>query len=240
MPSIYQFPEDLASSQQGHYMQIDAYQTFALNRAGFIEPSQTRLDTFAFFIPGGQTNGQSLTWSHLHEYTDVKLARVFGQALGVLADVAGVGAGAVGTAAGAAAFMGHPINPRVDVLFRNTNLREYQFMFLLAPQSDRESEMMKTMLQRLRFHAAPELGSVFYTSPSEFQIRFFYINEQGRSVENDHIPKIARGVIKRIDIDYTPTGEWSTFYNGAPVSALLTFTFAETTIIDKKAIDQGY
>lgn len=225
--ALYQFPEDLGNSQQGHYMLIDAYRTI---EQGNGRPAGEKLDTFAFFIPGGQTNGQSLTWSQQHEYTDVKLARLFTSMLGVAGDVV----------AGAATLMGVPINPKVDVLFRNTNLREFQFMFLMAPQSSRESDTMQTLLRRFRYHSAPALTSTNYISPNEFEIRFFFINAQGQAEENKYIPKIARGVVKRIDIDYTPTGEWSTFWDGSPVSALLTFTFLETKIIDKNYIDQGY
>ena len=71
-------------------------------------------------------------------------------------------------------------------------------------------------------------------------MRFFYKDANGAPQENTNIPKIANGVIKRIDVDYTPTGEWSTFYDGSPVSALLTFTYMETKIIDKSYIEKGY
>lgn len=254
---VYQFPADLGSQQQGHYMIITAYQSQTnagaavgqlgqqvanvLNNAlgtnvNLNRDVNTKLGTFSFFVPGGPTNGQSMVWQHGHEYTDVKLARLFTSALGVGGDII----------AGAAALMGYPINPKVDVLFRNTNLREYQFMFMLAPQSKKESDILfgtgpgTGMLNRLRYHAAPTLNELSYDSPSEFEIEFHYLASDGSLQPNKSIPKIARGVIKRIDIDYTPNGEWSTFYDGSPVSALLTIAFMETKIIDKKYIQQGY
>lgn len=241
---VYRFPLDVENAPYGHYMKITAYnrQTQAQQVIGGITGARPALDqagdTFIFFIPGGPTNGQSMIWQQGHEYTDVKLTRLFTSALGVVGDLL----------AGGATLLGYPMNPRVDVLFRNTNLREYQFMFMLAPQSKEESNVLfgldnepqTGMLNRLRYNAAPVLNDNTYDSPNEFEIKFYFVNERGAVQENKKIPKIARGVIKRVDIDMTPNGDWSTFYDGSPVSALLTFTFLETKIIDKKYIDQGY
>jgi hypothetical protein len=197
-------------------------------RAGRTE----RKEDFTFFIPGGQLS-MPLVFQHEHEYTDVKLARLFTSALGVYGDVA----------AGALTLMGYPLNPRVDVLFRNTNLRTFQFNIMMAPQSQKESEQMKQIIKMFRYYAAPDFTGVagsFYESPNEFMIRFFYRDSNGAVKFNENIPRIGVGVIKRIDVDYTPQGEFSTFYDGTPVAAMLTFTFMETKIMGKTAIQNGY
>lgn len=227
------FPEDITSQQQGHWILIHAYGSDSA-LAGRGGAATQILDSFIFFVPGGPTGGP-LVWSHQHEYTDVKLARLFTSVLGVTGDIL----------AGAATLMGTPINPRVDVQFRNTNLREYQFNILMAPQSRAESDQMKQIIKMLRFYAAPDFeqatgAELTYLSPNEFQIRFYYLDPSGAFRENLNMPKIAKGVIKRIDIDYTPQGEFSTFYDGTPVSAMLTFTFMETKIIGKKQIQDGF
>lgn len=256
----YYFPQDLGSQQQGHIMAITAFKSQtkgqavaaqaqsiynggnitdglnALNNifSGRNTTNTTAIDRFYFFIPGGATNGQAMTWTHQHEYTDVKLARLASSLLG-----AGLGDAAVGLAA----LMGYPINPRVDVIFRNTNLREYQFSILMAPQSPQEAEQMKKIIKMLRYYAAPTLDNTTdlnFLTPNDFEITFHYKDINGVPKENTNIPKIAKGVIKRIDVDYTPQGEWSTFYDGTPVSALLTFTFMETQIVHKKMIEEGY
>lgn len=235
----YSFPEDLKSDQQGHWMVISVYN----NRAGVpLVPGNTPfnavneiangysqiIDDFAFFVPGGQLS-MPLVWSHEHEYTDVKLARLFTSMLGVFGDFS----------AGAASLAGYPINPQVDVLFRNTNLRTFQFNLLMAPQSQAESEQMKQIIKMFRFYAAPNFtgpANALYESPNEFRIRFFYKDTSGAVQENVNIPRISMGVVKRVDVDYTPQGEFSTFYDGTPVSAMLTFTFMETKIIGKRQI----
>ena len=76
-------------------------------------------------------------------------------------------------------------------------------------------------------------------SPSEFKINF-YSKIGGDYRENTMIPRIARGVIDRIDVDYAPQGQFSTFSNGHPVASMLTFTFREMRIIGKDNVLQGY
>lgn len=271
--SYYVFPEDLQGNpQNGHYMQIRAkpssrsiagalntVENFAANIAnninipgagaavgafnnlaqnfaqnlginqGAATPNQQ--ETFYFFIPGGGQN--AMMWQQVHEYTDVKLARV---GLGMI----GIGGDAPGVLPG---LMGKPINPQVEVLFRSTQLRTFQFFFLMAPTSENESVKMRDIIQRLRWHAAPEITStrLFFNPPSEFEIGFYFKpTRSGSFVQSDRLPKIDKCVIERIDVDYTPQGEFSTFSNGHPVSALLSISFKEMAIVDKTMISKGY
>ena len=228
------FPENLMDQQHMHWMNIQAFD------------QDTPRDTVSLFIPAGNQNG-SLAWEHAHDYSDPKLARL---APGFL----GIGAG--GTGGTIVGMMGGAINPKVEVLYRNTDLRRFQFNFLFAPVSEYESRVMKDIIMLLRYHSAPDLigesdpsqgytgarqssyltsGGLF-KSPSEFLIKFYYNNR-----ENTAIPRIGRSIIERIDVNYTPLGEFSTFSNGHPVSAMLTVVFRELRLIDKSnIIDGGY
>ena len=76
--------------------------------------------------------------------------------------------------------------------------------------------------------------------PAEFEIKFKYVNN-GQQVENPNIPKIARSVLMRVDIDYVPPGgEFSAFRDGAPTSALLRLAFQEMRVISQQDVDNGY
>lgn len=254
------FPAYLGDEQNAHWMNIRAFN------------GDQHLDTISIFIPGGGQNG-SMSWEQAHDYTDPKLARVALGMLGISPSGSGVIPGMLGGA----------INPKVEVLYRNTDLRKFQFNFLFAPASQEESESMEAIIKTLRYHSAPELvkgyGSLWdavtdiatglaggqmagpsrtpllddlrksyigsgqfdylstgglFLAPSEFIIDF-YSNGQ----ENIHLPRIARCVIERIDVNYTPLGEFSTFSNGHPVSAMLTLVFREMKVIDKANIARG-
>ena len=157
-----------------------------------------------------------------------------------------------------AKLLGYPINPRVEVLFTATPQRQFAFEILMAPKSEKESETMKKIVETLRFHAAPEITSLtlgdiapvinagviellgnvgipLFIPPAMFDITFY--NKGG---ENTNIPRISTCVMDRIEVDYAPTGVYSTFRNGHPVVARLSMGFREVEILHKARIAQGY
>lgn len=268
-PSVV-FPEDLGSDQTGHAVGFTAYKSSAMaqsagNIAGILGADAinagintiadwTNIDqlrSFAQFgIPQGSVaqsytkplgnvflyipaGGQApMTWDEKHEYTDVKLARAFTNAIGVTDALLDTGLGMAGMA----------INPRVEVLFRTTKLREFDFTFLMAPQSENESNAMKDLIKIFRKNSAPTLGTAGYLfdSPSEWGIAFWY-KKNGSWIENTNIPKIRRSVCTAVSVSYPiPGGEWSTFSNGHPVSAMIQLHFLEMSIVDSKKIEAGY
>lgn len=234
----YHFPEDLDSDETKHYMVFYA-----------IRPGETSFeDAIGTFIPGGGPNGQ-LEYSENYAYEDVK----------IMSNLLGsVGAGALNMVGMA----GKTINPKVEVLFRNADLREYQFDMLFAPVSEKETQSLKNIIQTFRKHAHPELigaasnplsgyvGSLgsqarelstggIYNSPSEFIIKFYNI-VNGGSVENKNMPMIARSVLTGMQTLYTPDGMYSTFRNGYPVSVRLSMRFREMRIIDRQNVVDGF
>lgn len=138
-----------------------------------------------------------------------------------------------------------PINPRVEVLFSSSQLREFQFDFLCAPASATESQALEEIIRTLRFHAAPEFNplttdllgfeSLLWVPPSEFDITFF-----NRGKENTAIPRINTCACTGIDVDYAPSGVYSTFSNGKPVQVRLQLQFKEVEINHKLRIMQGF
>jgi hypothetical protein len=134
---------------------------------------------------------------------------------------------------------GYPINPRVEVMFSKTNLRQFVFEFLMAPRNVEESENMKAIIRTLRYHSAPELDSVTegftWIPPAEFDITFY-----NKGVENTNIPRINTCVLDRIEVDYAPTGVYSTFSNGHPVAARLSLGMREIEVVHKRRVLQGF
>lgn len=246
MPADYSltrlaFPQDLQDPTQGHWMNIQAFES----------GTSTATSVITLFVPGGGQNGQ-LVWESKYDYAETLLTKATAGVLGVGGVVSALNT--VGQMAGGV------INPKVEVLFRNVQLRQYQFVFLFAPTSQKESEDMKQIIQLLRFHSAPEIigesdpsqsyigtsqfnylsTSGLMLSPSEFVIDFYHRDENGNFRPTDALPKIARCVIEHIDVNYAPQGQFSTFSNGHPVSAMLTVVFREMRIIGKNSIINGY
>ena len=190
-------------------------------------------NVFLYLAAGGQA---PMTWDERHIYTDVKLARAVTNYLGVTeGDTGSTGDKLLGMA-------GKAINPRIEVLFQTTKLREFDFTFLMAPQSENESNAMKDLIKIFRKNSAPTLGGAGYLfdSPSEWGIAFWY-RKDGSWIENTNIPKIRRSVCTAVSVSYPiPGGEWSTFSNGHPVSAMIQLHFLEMSIVDSKKIEAGY
>lgn len=258
MQTSYRFPLDLAHDDtQGHFMSITAY------------PSQSKMSnntdktpvTVILFIPGGNNNG-ALNWQMEHQYDEVKLTRLGTSFIGAIPVIGAAAA----TAAGAARVAGTGIiNPKVDVLYANSNLRRFQFDFFMAPQSKAESDEMQKIFKVFRKFSSPEVTAkldaaqqaaageyltgaaaeqlktgFWFVPPAEFEIKFKFVRD-GQPVENTNIPKIARCVLQRVDIEYVPPGgEFSAFRDGAPTSTLLRLAFQEMRVISQEDVDNGY
>lgn len=242
------FPEIVQDDQNGHWMNIQAVGRGMDN---------TPQATVTLFVPGGPNS--PMIWETNHEYQEAKLSKI---ALSGAAAVPIVGT-ALAAAAGAAPMAGGAINPKVEVLYRDTNLRRFQFTFIMAPSSASESNTLKEIVKTLRKFSSPTLvggrsdpeagyiGSAsgqgnylstggLFLSPYEFLIKFYYKDRVYGTMRNLNIPRIGRCIIEHIDINYTPQGEWSTFHDGAPTSAMLTMVFREMRIIDSQNVEDGY
>jgi hypothetical protein len=140
-----------------------------------------------------------------------------------------------------------PINPAVEILFANTLVRQFTLEVMMAPRNEKESINMHSIIKTLRFHGAPELSEpfesggvsfgsgLFWIPPAEFDITFFH-----KGKENMNILRINTCVLERIEVDYAPTGVYSTFKNGHPVATRLSMGFRELEPVHKKRVLQGF
>ena len=155
------------------------------------------------------------------------------------------GAGQLVDAAGniistGAQLAGMPINPRVEVLFSTTPLRDFQFEFLMMPRNEEEARTIREIVRTIRFHAAPELDSMTagwtFIPPAEFDITFYH-----RGVENLAIPRINTCVLLECEVDYAPNiGIWQTYRDGNPLATRLRMVFKEVEIVHKLRVLQGF
>jgi hypothetical protein len=114
---------------------------------------------------------------------------------------------------------------------------------MFYPRSEKEAKEVQSIIQRLRFHQAPEIlsgsGGYFMVPPSEFDIEFHYNGE-----ENPNISKISTCALTSISVDYAPNGfrayevpgENSPILGstGMPVGIRLNLTFQELEIMTKR------
>jgi len=141
---------------------------------------------------------------------------------------------------------GNVINPQLELIYTSPAFRQFRFDFMLYPRSEKEGVEIQYILDRLRFHQAPEiltqgsgaLGGFFLVPPSEFDIKFYY-----NGSINPNIPPISTCVLTQIDTDYAPNG-FATYEKvngtrasvggtGMPVAIRLSLQFMETQILTK-------
>jgi len=133
-------------------------------------------------------------------------------------------------------------NPMIDIIYSSPSFRNFRFDFLMYPRDSLEAREVNNIIDTLRFHQAPELvrgtGGAFLYPPSEFDISFYY-----NGVVNPNIPRISTCVLRNIDVDYVPTGNFSAYEipgrpaeiggTGTPVAVRLSLEFVETEYLVK-------
>lgn len=217
------FPNNIGMEDMGHYISIRAY-TGGTTEAGSIgvNPPAYNAYTANLFIPGAAPGEQMpLIYDQNHNFTDIRLTNIINDSiLGVSVALA----------------TKRSINPMVQVLYRSTNLRQFDFSFLMVPRNENESQTIEKIVRNIRGFAAPEFVGPTVIAPSEFEIKFMNGNE-----EDQHLPKIERCVITKVQANFAPPGTYSAFRNGYPVSCLLTFSATEVRLIDRtKILQKGF
>jgi hypothetical protein len=135
---------------------------------------------------------------------------------------------------------GRAINPNIEMVFKSVPMREFTFTYEFAPRNHKELDSITKIINLFKFHMQPELGLTnFFVVPSEFQITYMYLENR-----NSYIPKISRCVLKNLELDQSPEGVFTTFAaddkGAAPVLSKMTLTFAETEIMTKQKIAEGF
>ena len=158
-------------------------------------------------------------------------------AAGLIGNVAGAGTAQLGFQAAT----GTVRNPMLEMVYSSPGFRSFQFEFTFYPRDEREALEVQRIIERFRFHQAPELvkgAEGFLIPPSEFDIKFYYAGSM-----NPNIPAMATTVLTQIDVNYTPNG-WTAYEvpgenkpalgrTGMPVAIQLALQFKETTFLTK-------
>jgi hypothetical protein len=133
-------------------------------------------------------------------------------------------------------------NPMLELIYSQPRLRTFRFDFAFYPRDEKEALEVQKILERLRFHQAPEVKSgmngYFLIPPSEFDIKFYYMGKI-----NPNLDPLTSCVLETIDINYAPSG-FSAYESlnetspslgrtGMPTAIQLSLVFKETQIKTK-------
>lgn len=185
----------------------------------------------ALFMPSEEGGGLFPSFTDTHEYAEISMSNV------ILNQIPAAASGALRGAVGAT---GRAINPGVQVLYRSTHLRNFDFSFLFAPRSQRESVAMENIIKKLRMYSSPVDEGLFYRSPAEIVIEFHRRIDNSVGGINYHVIRMKRQTVRQIDVNYAPSGVYSTFKNGYPVHCMMTLRTKEMEIITRNAVEEGF
>lgn len=143
---------------------------------------------------------------------------------------------------GAAKLLGAVKNPMLEMIYRSPNFRSFTFDFMFYPRSEREAYEVQRIIERFRFHQAPEFEKNtmgFLVPPSEFDIGLYYAGNS-----NPNLPTITTCVLTNMDVNYAPNG-FSAYEvpgidapflggTGMPVAIQLTLNFQEVSYLTKE------
>ena len=246
------FPENISSVSafNNHFMIINILeaQKAALPGTGRTTEEKT-VQSIVLYMPN------TLNFTQNNQYEDVSLTSIAGKAvLGVVGAFSKTlreiteAIGAAGETVGKLG--GFPLNPQTEVLFSNVALRTFQFDFLFAPTTERETQTLNRIIKEMRLAAAPgttgpSIGTgssaptLLFEPPQKLNIHF-YQKRNGETVENPYLPKLRTCVIESLDFDFAPSGIYSTFSNGYPVSTRMMLRVKEDEVLIKDYINEGY
>jgi hypothetical protein len=128
-------------------------------------------------------------------------------------------------------------NPFRDVLFESVGYRAFAFKYRFFPKNKSESQKIYNIINTLKIHMHPELsgGKLFYLYPSEFDIQYYYKDE-----ENNYLNRFARCALTDLNVEYGGE-QFATFEDGSPVEIGLSLTFQELEQMTSEGIEtHGY
>ena len=135
-------------------------------------------------------------------------------------------------------------NPQLEMIYTAPNFREFNFEFMFYPRDEKEALEVQNIIERLKFHQAPEMktdaAGVLMIPPSEFDIEFYYGGKR-----NPNLPPITTCILQNISINYAPNG-WSAYEmpgenspslgrTGMPTAIQMTLDFKETQFLTKES-----
>ena len=125
---------------------------------------------------------------------------------------------------------GTALNPNMELLFKSVQLRNFTFTFNLTPRDKKESETIKKMIRIFKrsIHAKNGSGGdnpssgLFISSPDVFQLSY----KSGRK-NHPFLHRFKPMAMTGFDVNYTNTGQYTTYEDGTPTYLSFDMSFQE-------------
>lgn len=122
-------------------------------------------------------------------------------------------------------------NPHLTLIFSNVALRQHQFRYLFAPNSEKELQTLKEIIRTLKKRMLPTLAGtsgMLLTFPDTVDIEFG---------PDKNVPyTIKRCVLASLNINYAPMNSPAMFKTGDPVAVSIDMSFKEIEQYTRKDV----
>lgn len=125
---------------------------------------------------------------------------------------------------------GQVLNPNMELLFGGPNLRNFGFSFFLSPRSKEEAKTVIKMIRFFKQGMAPirTKSNLFLKSPHTFQLAYKLRGGRGRGEKtHPYLNKFKECALQGFGVQYTPTGNYSTFSDGVMMQYQINMAFSE-------------
>lgn len=161
--------------------------------------------------------------------------------------ISGAAVGALGGNVSASSIIsratGQVFNPNLELLFDGVGLRTFPFTFDIFPRSKREAEEVKSIIRCLKRSMAARKNSsgnaalpgAFIGTPDIFQLRYMRGNDP-----HPFLNKFLPTALIDMQLNYTASNTYSTFWDGTPTHMQMTLSFRELNPIYSEDYDDLY
>jgi hypothetical protein len=125
---------------------------------------------------------------------------------------------------------GQVFNPNLELLFDGPGLRKFTFTFDMFPRSRAEAKQVVNIIRYLKTSMSAKKNSqgneniqgIFISAPDIFQLRYMKGGEP-----HPVLNKFKPAALVDMQVNYTGSNTYSTFYDGTPTHMQMSLTFTE-------------
>ena len=120
---------------------------------------------------------------------------------------------------------GQVLNPNLELLFTGPELRSFSFTFKMSARGKPEADEIIKIIRTFKQSMSPQKSQsqLFAKAPNTFRIQYF----QAGNKEHTRIGKIKECALVSMTTNYTPEGQYATYYDGTMVSYEIQMQFKE-------------
>ena len=131
---------------------------------------------------------------------------------------------------------GQILNPNLELLFEGVQLRVFPFQFEFFPRNYDEAQQVKNIIRVLKRSMASKKGDtgkgIFIKQPDIFQLEY----KQGGK-PHPFLNKFLPAHLTNMKVNYTQSGNYSTFYDGTPTHMTVQCSFTEVNPVYQEDYD---